>query len=234
MPVFPLAEFFVLLGMALVGGIAILPYSFGLAGNRLSQARLPRPVLALVGFLQTAVLMALAVGLGLLAARPVGLGAPYIQAALAGEFRWDLIPGVIPVTLGLAVLSFVLMALFERYVFAAHVPEALQTSDVNLQAWKRFLASFYGGLDEEILMRLFVVSALVWLLSRFWHGTGGMPANGAYWIAILLAALLFGLGHLPATRAIAPSISSPSVSIESGCRHQRIDGLLPPALGTDE
>jgi hypothetical protein len=200
-------EIFVLLGLSLVGGIAILPYSFGLAGNRLSQAKLPQPVLALISLLQTALLMALAVGVGLLAARPVGLGAPFIQAALAGEFRWDQLLRVLPISLGLALLSFVLMALFERYVFASHVPEVLQTSDVNLQAWKRFLAAFYGGFDEEILTRLFLVSGLVWLLGLIWHGTGGLPAGGAFWTAILLAAVLFGLGHLPATRSLTPLTS---------------------------
>ena len=31
-----------------------------------------------------------------------------------------------------------------------------------------------------------------------------MPADGAFWTAILLATLLFGLGHLPATKSITP------------------------------
>ena len=82
--------------------------------------------------------------------------------------------------------------------------KTLSNSDANMPVWKRLLASFYGGLDEEILMRLFLVSGLVWILSRFWQNTRGMPANGAYWTAILLAALLFGLGHLPATKNITP------------------------------
>ena len=199
---FSLSEFFVIFGLGLLGAVAILPYSFALAGDKLSQAKLSLPVLALISFLQTAILIALATGVGLLAAKPVGLGAPYIEAILTGE-HISLVK-ILPPALGLAILSFLLMALLERYVFAKHVPEALGMSDANMPVWKRLLASFYGGLDEEILMRLFLVSGLVWILGRFWQSASGMPANGAYWTAILLATLLFGLGHLPATRSITP------------------------------
>jgi len=89
-------------------------------------------------------------------------------------------------------------------VFAPRIPEALSTSDVKAKAWTRFLVSFYGGIDEEILLRLFIVSGLAWILGRFWVNASGLPTNGAFWTAIILAAILFGLGHLPATKAIVP------------------------------
>jgi hypothetical protein len=201
---FSLAEFFVLLGLGLFGAAAILPYSFSLAGNKLSKVKLSMPMLALISFLQTAVLITVATGVGLMAAKPVGLGVPYIQAILAGEPALNPFLNLLPPALGLAILAFVLMALLERYVFAAHVPQALGSTDANMPIWKRLLASFYGGFDEEILMRLFLVSGLVWILGRFWQSTNGLPANGAFWTAILLASVLFGLGHLPATRTITP------------------------------
>ena len=71
-------EFFVILGLGLLGAAAILPYSFALAGDKLSQARLPLPVLALISFLQSALLIAIATGIGLLAAQPVGTRARHI------------------------------------------------------------------------------------------------------------------------------------------------------------
>jgi Type II CAAX prenyl endopeptidase Rce1-like len=205
---FSLPVFFVLFGLSLFGAIGILPYSFALNREKLSQAKLPQPVLALIAFLQTAVLMVLAIGVGLLAAQSVGLGAPYIRAALAGKPVLDPILRLLPLTIGVGVLSFAAIALLERYVFASHVPDVLRTSDLKAKAWMRFLASFYGGLDEEILMRLFLVSGLVWIFGRFWQGLNGLPADGAYWTAIILVAILFGLGHLPATRALAPLTSS--------------------------
>jgi len=68
--------------------------------------------------------------------------------------------------------------------------------------WKRLLASFYGAIDEEILLRLFLLSLLAWLIGFAWHVPGGMPAPGALWLATIIAAVIFGLGHLPATAAL--------------------------------
>ncbi len=201
---FPVSEFLILYGLALLGAIAIIPYGFSLSQARLAAAKLSRTSLALISFVQTAIIMGVATALGLLAAKPVGLGAPYIESALAGKPALDQLVGLLPLAIGVGVLAFVILAILERFVFAAHVPEALRTSDSSMAAWKRFLASFYGGIDEEILMRLFLVSGVVWVLGRFWQNASGLPADGAYWIAIFLVAVVFGLGHLPATRAITP------------------------------
>jgi len=207
MSAFPLTLALFLFGMALLGALAVLPYAFSLSKDALSKAKLPKPVLAIISFVQTAVLMAIAVGVGLLAARPVGLGAPYIQAFLSGTPVSPRFLDLLPVAIGLGVLSFVILALFERFVFAPHVPPSLRNSDTNAKPWMRFLATFYGGIDEEILTRLFLVSGLVWILGRFWQNPSGLPADGAFWLAIVLSAVLFGLGHLPATRALTPLTS---------------------------
>jgi membrane protease YdiL (CAAX protease family) len=78
----------------------------------------------------------------------------------------------------------------------------LQTSQPA--AWKGFLASFYGGIAEEILLRLFVMSFFVWLGSFLGKTTDRKPTNAVFWIANILAAVLFGLGHLPATSLLVP------------------------------
>jgi membrane protease YdiL (CAAX protease family) len=199
---FPWPEFLVIFGLALVGAVAVLPYAFSLNQSNLAKAKLSGSVLALISFLQTAILVGIATAVGLLAARASGLGAPFIEALISGQPAPGSFLNLLPITFSLALLSFVAIALLERYVFGAHVPEALRTSDTNTKAWKRFLASFYGAIDEEVLIRLFIVSGLAWILARFWQNASGLPADGAYWIAILLAAVIFGVSHLPTTRAL--------------------------------
>ena len=66
-----------------------------------------------------------------------------------------------------------------------------------MPVWKRFLACFYGGLCEETLMRLFLLSLVMWLLGKFWKAPSGLPASGAFWTANILVAVAFGAGHLP-------------------------------------
>jgi hypothetical protein len=51
---------------------------------------------------------------------------------------------------------------------------------------------------EEILSRFFLVSLFVWLGGLFKRDAEGRPARGVYWAAILLAALMFGWGHVDA------------------------------------
>ena len=55
----------------------------------------------------------------------------------------------------------------------------------------------YGGVVEEVMLRLFFMSLIAWLLSRL---TADKTATeGHFIIANLLSAVLFAVGHLPAT-----------------------------------
>jgi len=85
--------------------------------------------------------------------------------------------------------------------FNKFIPELL-----SLQApvtfWKALLASFYGGIAEEILLRLFLVSLFVWITFKIKKDKDGRPTVFGIWLSIILAAVFFGLGHLPATAQI--------------------------------
>jgi len=72
------------------------------------------------------------------------------------------------------------------------------------EAWKGFLASFYGGIGEEIQLRLLIMSLIAWLASFISKTADNKPTNGVYWIANIMAAVLFGLGHLPTTALLVP------------------------------
>ena len=202
MAAYPWSQFIVLWLLSVLGAAAIIPYAFELNSEKISQASLPRPVLILLSILQTSVLMAVAAGAGLWVAGRVGLGAPVLAAALAGEPAWQLLqPMLLPALLGGLAIGIALISL-EIWVFRPRVPAALHGADRRIPLWKRLLACLYGGLNEEVLLRLFLMSLLAWLIGLVWQAPGGRPAVGAFWAANLLAALLFGLGHLPATAAI--------------------------------
>ena len=79
-PGYPWREFGVLVGAGLVGVLLVLPYQLAL----LPAPPIPLPVLVLAAFVQSAILLAVATGLGLAAARRVGLGAPFVEASLYG------------------------------------------------------------------------------------------------------------------------------------------------------
>jgi membrane protease YdiL (CAAX protease family) len=105
------------------------------------------------------------------------------------------------------VLAGIAVVVLEKGVFAPRLLAefrrlGLKEPHIVVPAWAGFLASFYGGISEEILLRLFVLSFLAWI-GRFVNRTPeGHPGLGALWVANVLAAILFGLGHLPATHAV--------------------------------
>lgn len=194
------SEFGILLGAGLLGVLAIIPYSLTLYGAKLEKAPIPLPLLLSLQFLQNAFFVAIAVGLGLLLARKIDLGAPLLEGWLAGQevspkLRTILAPAVL---LGLG--TGVILLLLEIFLFLPRLPELTHIPKAPI--WQKFLASLYGGITEEIFMRLFLFSLFSWLLGKVWYTPAGLPTSEALWTANVLTALLFGLAHLPATAAL--------------------------------
>lgn len=204
--VFSWPEFAILCGAALLGVVCVTPYTLELSRDALKKAqermRQPLWVLALLQGAQSFVLMGVATGLGLLIAPHIGLGAPLLEGLLAGQPVATQAQAIIAPALILGVASSALLLLLEMVVFWPRLPQVMRTSFPIPALWKRLLASFYGGIDEELLSRWFLLSLLAWLIGLAWHVPGGGPTLGALWLANIIAAVIFGLGHLPATAAL--------------------------------
>lgn len=199
---FPLVEAVLIIGAGLFGAVAVLPYLLEMQKDQLANVPLSRSKLIPLIVLQSGVLVTLATVLGLLATRAVGLGAPLLETALGGENALPALLNVLPLAILVGVLAGALIVVLDRFVFGPHLPAVFHKLTGEIPLWKRFLASFYGGITEEILMRLFLFSGIAWLLGLIWQTPGGLPADGAFWTANVLAALVFGVAHLPATAAL--------------------------------
>jgi membrane protease YdiL (CAAX protease family) len=152
---------------------------------------------------QNAIFIAIAVGLGLLLAKRAGLGAPLLEAWLSGERIGQRLKAIILPAVILGAMVALVGIIFDALIFASRVPKIL-TQSPQIPAWQGFLASFYGGITEELFMRLGLFSLLVWLLTKIRRTAQGLPSAIILWTANILVALLFGLGHLPATAALVP------------------------------
>src|SRR5699024_10399566 len=51
----------------------------------------------------------------------------------------------------------------------------------------------------ELMLRLFVMTLIVWIIAVIYKKDKNSIPKSVYFTAIVLTALLFGLGHLPAT-----------------------------------
>jgi membrane protease YdiL (CAAX protease family) len=205
--------FFVLWIAAIFSVIAILPYSLSLQSNVLQNLKLtiPLPLVITLQVVQSAILFAIAIFAGLFFAGRVGLGTPILDSLTRGEPVTDRVRAILPLSLILGVVSTLIVLGLEFFYFQPALARQLSStaSALNLRtsqpaAWKGFLASFYGGIAEEILLRLFVMSFFVWLGRFIGKTPEGKPHQAVFWIANILAAVLFGLGHLPAMSLLVP------------------------------
>jgi membrane protease YdiL (CAAX protease family) len=196
--------FGVLMLGSLVGCLALLPYLAVILGPSLAGVGQPLPVVLALSLIQPLVLCAVSIFAGLRLGDGLGLGAPLLRDWLAGapgvprRLRSLAIPAVIA-GLGVGVLILAV----EVGVFAPRLatgsPEAPAPSPA---IWQGLLASLYGGICEEILLRLGLMTVLAWIGARLTRVR--QPGPGVMWGAIVISAVLFGLGHLPATAAVAP------------------------------
>ena len=208
--------FFILWIASVASLIALLPYSLSLQSNVIQNLKLPipLPVVIAIQIFENAIIFAIAIFGGLFFAKRVGLTMPILEAVTQKESIVDKVRAILPLSVMLGVVGTLIILGLEIFYFQPALAKQLGNSAnaLNLQtsqpaAWKGLLASFYGGIAEEILLRLFVMSFFVWLGRFISKTTEGKPTNAVFWIANILAAVLFGLGHLPATALLVPLTS---------------------------
>ena len=197
-PRFRWFHFWVLTSLGVLGVIAVLPFVLAAFGDKLPTWNLPMPVFIAIQVVQTAILIGGMTALGLVFARKTGLSLPLLDALEARRGAWLVLRRIAPVSLLSGSLVGVLVVLSELALkpYMPHHPP------LNIAPWKGLLASLYGGIDEEIVMRLFLMSLVAWLFGLKWRSPDGRPGKGVLLAANLVVALVFSLGHLPATARV--------------------------------
>jgi len=191
-------EFFILATAGFFGVITSLPITWPSIVETATSANIPIQLLLGWQIVQSAIWMLVVVGIGLLLSTKIRLGAPILEGYLNGEsvgrkFRSQVLPSI-----SLGVLGAMAAKVLDVWFFIPRMP-GFSSVISQTSGWKGFLASFYGGITEEILSRLFLLTLLAWILSWFSHIEDRRPSPTVMWIAILGSAVIFGLGHLPAT-----------------------------------
>ena len=192
----------------LAGMVGVVAINVTVLPQVLREVILPAPlwVILLASFAQSGLLIALAVWAGIKCAPRVGLRALVFEAAATGRplmipLRPQLLPGLVAGVAG----GILLLAAY-RYT----PPALAQIQDrFNPPILARIL---YGGITEEILLRWGFMTMLVWLAWRFLQGRTGDPRSVFVWLAIVVSALLFGAGHLPAASILVGTLSADVVA----------------------
>jgi len=194
--------YIILLIASIFGTIAILPYTLTLQGGVLQSSAVPLYAVLAAQIIQSIVLFAVTIFIGLYLAKKVGLGLPILEKWLEGREVKTYLKSILGISIGLGILVGILIIGLDYLFSFAGVPINVTQASINPPAWQGFLSCFYGGINEEILLRLFLMTVIVWIIFKIKKTTEGKPTSIGMWLAIVLAAVIFGAGHLPIVMAM--------------------------------
>ncbi|HZG58790.1 type II CAAX prenyl endopeptidase Rce1 family protein [Paenibacillus sp.] len=201
-----------LLGMSLLGSLTVIPY---LRYTTVLPPGLNVPIDAVLfaSVINFTINSFIAILVGLTLGRRVGLGAPLLTAWLAKDSG---AAQALSKRNGapfdgkslLATVAFGVVAIGLTYLvdlgFQPHLPPTLAggaTGEDVVPFWAGLLTMFHGGINEELWMRFGFMSFVAWLLAALFARRNQSAERKPAWIyvvAIVAAAVLFGVGHLSA------------------------------------
>jgi hypothetical protein len=184
-----------------LAAMLVVPYLLAMGGVNAPPPRHPMVVVVAVVGVQGSVLGFLLAWAGLAVGAGLGLDSPAVRAWVEGRRSTAPRHWISAALLGL-VTGAVVLALDHAF-FAIALPGAPRPL-----RWQGALASLYGGIAEEVMTRLFLMTLVAWCLSKLTR-----RASPAVFIAAaVLAALAFGAGHLPATARLFGALTVPLVT----------------------
>jgi membrane protease YdiL (CAAX protease family) len=176
----------------------VIPYILTLQGELLKQIGQPIWFIFIAQFVQSLILFSIAISLGLFFTKKVNFQLPLLETILEkGNYK-----KVLQSILVMSVLSGIAVAaiIYGLDTIFTILGAEVTTHQSFAPIWQTLLASFYGGVTEEILMRLFLMTLFIWIGMKLYRQRE--PSTASIIIAIFLAAIIFGLGHLPITASL--------------------------------
>lgn len=186
------------------GIVALVGYIYLTTPPSTVPAGLTLPLLAVVSGINPLVLLAVACLVGVVATPRTKLRSYLLERVSTGERIWPQLRNEAKLATGVGLFGSIVILILDILLApfvgvdlpASAIGEARQgVFEVLAFAPVRFL---YGGITEELLLRFGLMSALALI---GWYVTGRPsdgPAAKVMWPAIVISAILFGVGHLPA------------------------------------
>ena len=180
-----------LLPIALVAGYFVTVYQLEILDEAILAPvleQLGSPwILIAIAMAQTVLYAAVCGFVGCLLANSLGLWRP---------IRFERVP--LLKAMGLSLVGGAIFSL-DKWTFGRWIPEvgASYEALISLNNWLGSV--LYGGIVEELMLRLFFMSLLAWLIWKIFFRTAETVPVKVLTAANVVAALLFAAGHLPAT-----------------------------------
>lgn len=152
--------FLILWCASILSVMAVLPYTYTLQGTLLKQIPLPVPLYLILfaQIFQGVVQFGIFILVGLYLSKNVGLAIPILESWIKGKDFKPYLKSILGISIFLGIgASILIIGLdFLFSIFGVKI-----TFKISPPIWQGLLASFYGGIGEEVAMRLFLMTILV-------------------------------------------------------------------------
>lgn len=190
--------FFILLGLCLISVVAVFPYVLTIQGEILKQSGISFLMILVFQLFQSAIIFSIAIFIGLSLSKKIGFYLPLLDSFIKHNDWKKIMKDIYFLSIIWGIITAITIYLTD-YIFTLQ-GSAISTSQNYAPIWQKLLASFYGGITEEVVMRLFLMTLLTWFIMKVTKQS--QPNQITILISVLLSAIFFGLGHLPITASL--------------------------------
>lgn len=190
--------FSTLLVLSLISVAFVFPYVLTVQSELFKKINQPIGLIFSVQMVQSLIMFSIAIFLGLLFTKKINFQLPILEAIAEKRNYKPILKNI----LGKSVLAGIAVAVAIYILDPLFTAQgaAISTHQNLAPAWQKLLAALYGGITEEILMRLFLTTFFIWIGMKLFKRT--QPTKTGIVLSIILAAVIFGLGHLPITASV--------------------------------
>ena len=193
-----------------LGIVSIIPLIPQLLALQPAPLSMSVEMIQIISVAQSSVLLLFMVWLGCVFSKKVGLTSPVIFALARSEDAFNkLKPQIKPALIG-GIVGGIFILVFFGILSNYLPPEFISAGEELTPSW--YTKVLYGGITEEILIRWGLMSFFVWGAYRLTQKKGSDIRPHNYILAIIVSALIFGLGHLPVAFTLSPEITIPLVA----------------------
>ena len=150
-----------------------------------------RELLIIFSVVQVSIYSIILGGIGIILANKVGLWK---------KFYYDK-KGIIKVII-ISIIGGLLLSIIDRFVFGSLIEPVLHSFDHKPTINYIIMCFTYGGVFEEVLMRLFLMTLFSWIIAKLFYKKEKEVPVKVFMIANIISALLFAAGHLPSTNML--------------------------------
>ncbi|RFU67870.1 CPBP family intramembrane metalloprotease [Peribacillus saganii] len=193
--------------ISFVAGLFLVPYQLDTLKETLSSGdyqkfinniQIPMELVSVAASLQI-FLTSLVLGfIGIKLARNTGLSFDILDSVFTKGKKVSFEKGPLLLSMLLGAAAALLIVGADRFYYQYRI-DAIGDSTPEFSFRGMVTGVLYGGVLEEVLVRLFFMSLLVWLFLKVGKRNKENASPVFYWAAIVIASLVFAALHLPAT-----------------------------------